>query len=248
MKQLTPAKIAEVCERFDGLSPHYRQSLHSALRAILRSIGAPIGCAAGIPRMAGSQPRETTVTATDFEQTYRQAGPALQVALLLARDAALRSGTILKLTLEQVDFERNLIQGVTKGGRRFTTPMTHRLRERLLWIAPGCEGPQGNLLAATRFNRQPYSIDAMHHQLKDAQARAGVSTSWTFHDLRRTTARDVYAATHDIRKVQRLLSHVNLRTTLWYIGNAAIDLSGSEIEQAINRNPSTGEQRNEAVE
>ncbi len=248
MSQLTAGKVAEMCEAFRGLSPHYRATLHSTMRAILRTIGAPPGAAAGVPRCQGTQPRETTVPGEEFEAALRQAQPACQIAMLLARDGALRTGTILSLKPSQLDWQRNEMQGQTKGGRRFTTPMTQRLRDKLTWAVQSCQNSEQTILGATRQNRAPYSIDAIHRQLARAKQRAGITAGWTFHDLRRTTARDLYTATHDIRKVQRLLSHVHLRTTLWYIGNAAVPLTGDEIAAAIQRGEICKEERPTATQ
>lgn len=226
--------MAQIAEQFHGLRPHYKATLQSQLRGLLRRLGRP-ETSIGIPRAIGVQPREVTVPALELEAVLRAAPPALHLALLLARDAGLRVGTIVKLRCCDCDFERRLILGNTKNNRRFNVPMTQRLYERLLWTVAESRDPENTVLELLRPTRKNYGVDAMEVQLRRAKQTAKVQGNWTFHDLRRTTARDLYTATGDIRKVQRFLSHVHLRTTFWYIGNQAIDLSPHELEAATRQ-------------
>jgi site-specific recombinase XerD len=80
--------------------------------------------------------------------------------------------------------------------------------------------------------RRDYSYATIGQMLEHAKKRAGVKATWSLHDLRRTLAREVYANTHDIRKVQRLLSHSSPMATLWYLGTAATDLDATDLEAA----------------
>lgn len=47
--------------------------------------------------------------------------------------------------------------------------------------------------------------------------RCGITRRIRPHDLRRTTARDVYGITRDIRDVQAVLGHNTLTSTVWYM-------------------------------
>jgi integrase len=171
----------------------------------------------------------------ELEAVLRVAAPALHLAILLARDAGLRLGTVVRLKVSDCDFDRMELHGSTKNRRRFSIPMTSRLRARLLWVCSSGQDGDQTVLELLRPTRKPYGVDAMEKQLIKAKAAAKLHSHWTFHDIRRTTARDLYKATGDIRKVQRFLSHSNPRTTLWYLGNLAIELDKSEIETAINQ-------------
>jgi integrase len=199
-----------------------------------------------VPKAEGAQPRETTVPDLEFEAVLRQASPALSLALLIAQEAGLRLGTIVRLTGENLDFQNRRIHGRTKRMHRFDVPMTTRLYERLLWVVGNMTDPKQNILAQFRENQKPYGIDALEVQLRRARERAKAS-SWCFHDIRRTTARKLYDATKDIRKVQRFLGHAHLRTTFWYIGNQGIGLEASEIEQALERRAIHEKNRNFAT-
>lgn len=160
------------------------------------------------------------------------AKPAVKLALLLARDAGLRQGTILQFAASNCNFEQRLVTGRTKRYTSYSTPMTRRLYTLLRWMCAGVKDQNEPLIA--RFKNRgkgTYHAHYLAQLLKTAQKAAGLEgCEWTLHDLRRTAARTLYKATHDIRKVQRLLSHASPYNTLWYLGNAAIDIEPEEIE------------------
>ena len=109
------------------------------------------------------------------------------------------------------------MQGQTKGGRRFTTPMTQRLRDKLTWAVQSCQNSEQTILGATRQNRAPYSIDAIHRQL------AGQAEGW--HNRRVDISRSpphhgqgfVHGYTRHPKGAATLEPRAS-RTTLWYIG------------------------------
>jgi integrase len=205
--------------------------MHSLLRAALRAIGAPAGANAGIPGLKPVRPRETTVPDLEFEAVYRAAGPALQLALLLAREAGLRHKAIRELKLCNCDFENRALTGRTKAWSTYNVPMTKRLETKLRWFREGAE--DWSLPILQRFNRAqlPLCATNLDHKLREAKKGAGCAGSWGFHDLRRTGARAIYAAFHDIRKVQRFLGHLNPQHSWWYLGLEATELTHADIEQ-----------------
>jgi integrase len=153
--------------------------------------------------------------------------------MLLAREAALRIGTILQFSVSNCDFNRRQITGRTKRHASYTLPMTKRLYEKLLWCAAGARDALEPLLAQYHTGeRKTYEYASLHRALRDTQQAAGLRRgAWSFHDLRRTAARELYQSTKDIRKVQRLLAHSNPWHTFWYLGNAGLDLDAEDIEQ-----------------
>ena len=227
---LAAEHIAWTCEELHGLNPHYIQTLQSELRGLLRRLGRADLCQC-IPAARGTLPREVTVPEVEFWATIAKAGPALELAMLIAHDAALRLGTICALTPDSLDWDAKTISGRTKRQNAFCVPMTTRLQERLSWAAAQCKSRDMTLLGSYRASPKPYRIDAIEVQLRRAktQARAG---PWCFHDIRRTAARRLFDQTHDVRKVQRLLGHMHLRTSLWYLGNLSTELSVAELDMA----------------
>jgi integrase len=211
----------------------YRRTLHSYLRATLRAIGADRQCFAGIPAMKPVRPREVTATLEEFEQVFRVAGPMLQLAMLLAREAGLRHAAIMQFTQCNCNFETKTVSGKTKADSSYTVPMSKRLYERLLFACAGANHAEEPLLAQWNRNRKPPHYNSLTCALSRAKKLAGVpGTKWGFHDLRRTAARALYETTHDIHKVQGFLGHVSPQQSWWYLGNAAAGLTSEDMEGA----------------
>jgi integrase len=171
-----------------------------------------------------------TVTELEFEQVFHAAGSALQLAMLLARDAGLRRAAIWNITAANCNFEKRIISGVTKNAAMYLVPMTQRLYERLLFVCASTNDAQESLLATFNVRRKKPNYGSMTNWLHETKKRAGVKTEWGFHDLRRTAARALYERTHDLRKVQRLLSHSNMQQSCWYLGAQGIDLEAADLE------------------
>jgi len=68
--------------------------------------------------------------------------------------------------------------------------------------------------------RRPYDrMDAatIHRWFKKALERAGLSSEWALHDLRRAAADALHDVTGDIVLAQQLLRHSDIRTTRGYL-------------------------------
>lgn len=162
----------------------------------------------------------------------RVAPQGLQLALLLAHEAGLRHGTIARFSTNNCDFGRRLISGRTKNNAQYSLPMTQRLYERLLWACAGAQDATEPLVWQFHSGqRKAFHPHYMSMMLRKAQLTAGIAGRWTFHDIRRTAARALYERTHDLRKVQRLLCHASLQTTLWYLGNNAVEIAAEDLER-----------------
>ena len=190
-----------------------------------------------MPKLKGPRPREVIVTELEFEQVFRAANSALQLAMLLARDAALRRATFWNITAANCNFESRMLSGKTKNAAMYLVPMTQRLYERLLFVCASTTNSAEPLLAVLNTRRQKPSYGSMTNWLHETKKRAGVITPWGFHDLRRTAARAVYDRTHDLRKVQRLLSHANMQQSCWYLGASGIDLNPEDLETPCHPRP-----------
>jgi integrase len=162
--------------------------------------------------------------------TFRAANGLCQLAMLLARDAGLRHRSIVEIAAVNCDFNKRLLSGKTKGGATYSVPMTKRLYERLLFVCAQTNSKLEPLLATFRGRNKPPAYGSISDALRTAKAIAKVETPWGLHDLRRTGARALYERTHDLRKVQRFLSHSNMQQSCWYLGASGIDLSPGDLE------------------
>jgi site-specific recombinase XerC len=127
------------------------------------------------------------------------------------------------------DLERRELRGSTKGGATYAVPMTQRVFERLSFVCAVAQ-PGETLLGAVSFRKQTINPKSVQELVREAKRRAGVKSAWTLHDLRRGAARRLYERTRDVRKVQRLLSHKNLSTTMWYLGDAGVEIDARDLE------------------
>jgi integrase/recombinase XerC len=173
------------------------------------------------------------VPETEFERTMSAATPTAALLLLLAHDEGLRAGTIARMQKHNCDLEKRELRGTTKFGAGYAVPMTKRVYEKLALVCALAQ-PEETLLGAISFRRQRVNPKSVQELVRAAKRRAGITSDWTLHDLRRSAARRLYERTRDVRKVQRLMSHKNLSTTMWYLGDAGVEIDASDLEPAPN--------------
>lgn len=228
--EVTAGRVQAMCAMWTHYTPVTRRTLHCLLRLYLGAAGVRTSAYLGIPLLKPVRPRNVTCPDGEFAAVYEQASPKLQITMLLARDAAIRLGTILKLRPEHIDFEGNTIQSRTKAYATFRVPMTERLREKLLWAVGGVREGETLLQQFNRGRLVP-TQGSISAELAKVKKQLGLpSPTWGCHDLRRTAARQLYERCHDLRKVQRLLGHSNTGSTIWYLDDATIELTAAELE------------------
>ncbi|MGD0521145.1 MAG: tyrosine-type recombinase/integrase [Terracidiphilus sp.] len=204
--------------------------MHSLLRSALRAIGAPEGANSGFPGLKSVRPRETVAPDHEFEAVLRCAGPMLELAMLLAREAGLRHKAIRELRLVNCNFELGLLIGRTKSWSTYNVPMTRRLKAKLMWACQGVRDPAMPILQQFNRGQRPVCGTNLGNKLLDAKKAAGVTGGWGLHDLRRSGARALFSKTGDIKKVQRFLGHVNPQHSWWYLGLQATELDQADVE------------------
>jgi site-specific recombinase XerC len=221
-----------LCAEFEnqGLAPGTIKTIHGDIRKLLWSIGTGTACLAGIPRTAPRKPREQTVSDLEFEQVYKVAKAGLQLVMLLARDAGLRHAAIWNITSSNCDFHHRIVHGKTKASSNYNCPMTQRLYERLLFVCAQALDSQEPLLAQFMRRRRKPDYYAISNWLLTHKKDLGIVTPWGLHDLRRSGARALYERTHDLRKVQRFLSHAHMAQSCWYMGDNGTDINPEDLE------------------
>ena len=222
---------ADVAEAAQTIA--YQRAMQWELRLFILRNGINPATLGAFRKIARQGPREQLVPDDEFELVYAIASNRLRLALLLARDTALRRSAIEQFTSGNVDWDHGEIFGTTKNSARYRVPMTHRLREALASVC-ALAGKDEPLIAALSHDRKPVTACTLLWELRKAQQKQnhGEAMEWSMHDLRRTAARQLYERTRDIRKVQRLLGHANLVSTWWYIGNAGQELTSTDLERS----------------
>ncbi len=86
------------------------------------------------------------------------------------------------------------------------------------------------------YDLKPWGKPLEYHSLVGSfntlKKKLKITRKLTLHDLRRTTARNVYRTTRDLRLVQALLGHSDLKTTAWYLQDNLTVVAPSVLELA----------------
>lgn len=134
--------------------------------------------------------------------------------IALAYGAGLRVSELINLCAGSVDFDQNLLyvyQG--KGQKDRITLLPVSLLETLRTHAHG-KAPDDPLFVSERGGR--LTTRTLQIVFERACKKAGVTKAATFHSLRHSFATHLLERGTDIRHIQHLLGHNNIRTTQRY--------------------------------
>ncbi|SNT19085.1 integrase/recombinase XerC [Granulicella rosea] len=162
----------------------------------------------------------------------QHARPHMRCWLLLCSDLAIRSGTAIALTPSCYDKDAGVLRFRSKYESTVALPVTAELAALL----NKCDDPCRPFIAQLSGRRSTYG--SLSVQFRKLRKLAGVTRQITPHDLRRTTARNVYQITKDLRIVQALLGHADLAHTAWYLQDDMTPVLSSTLELA-KLNPTT---------
>lgn len=139
--------------------------------------------------------------------------PQLRLAVLIALNTGLRKEGVYHLRWTEIDFQGKTISRVVKGGKTVHIPLTERLERELkayrqtailsTWVFPS---PSKIGEPVRKDNNRPFG---------NACKRAGI-TGFRFHDLRHTFASHFLMSTGDLKSLQELLGHHDIKMTMRY--------------------------------
>lgn len=130
--------------------------------------------------------------------------PRLKAMILLALDAGMRRGEILKLKWQEIDFDAGLIRILgtnTKTQRERLAPLTDRVAEELRVIKP------------VEMSDRPFPFDDFKRSWATAKRLAGIE-DLHFHDLRRTAITRWIQQGHPIALAGKVAGHSRIETTM----------------------------------
>ena len=142
-----------------------------------------------------------------------------RLALMTTYAAGLRVGELRRLKPEHIDSQRMLIKVVDGKGRKDRYTMLSRmLLEELRRYYQACH-PHAYLFPSSIKKRkdQPLSYEAVRCIYEKARKKARVKGGEGLHTLRHCFATHLLEAGYDIRKIQVLLGHTRLSTTMIYL-------------------------------
>lgn len=155
-------------------------------------------------------PRERWLTKAEMEAMADNAKePHIRLAIMLLASTGARIGAILGLTWDRVDFDRSRIilqlPGDFRQKRRANPPMTHSLREEMLF-AKECALSD----YVIEWGGKP--VKSIKKGFKAAAERSGIENV-TPHDLRRSVARILAESGMPIAEIAQFLGHTDTNTT-----------------------------------
>lgn len=194
-----------------------------------------------VPRAMAPRPRNVTANREQIEDMVTNAPDDLRLFILLCSDAAIRAGTAVRIGAENYDPTTKALQFKTKMDGCVSIPATKELADLMdtcdmadrdpfitqlrKRINPRCKNQmQGTVVKAQQ----------MDAEFKKLRIKLHIDKRIVPHDLRRTTAVAYYKRTHDLRKVQGLLGHRSMQSTIWYLDHDIHDISELDLE-AIKR-------------
>lgn len=141
-----------------------------------------------------------------------------RLMLMTAYSAGLRAMEAARLKPEHIDSKRMLIKVVGgKGNKdRYTMLSTRLLVELRRYYKK--HRPKGYLFPSSYKNKdKPLSYETLRTVYDKARKKAGVKNGEGLHTLRHSFATHLLEAGYDIRKIQVLMGHTRLSTTIVYL-------------------------------
>ena len=142
-----------------------------------------------------------------------------RLILMTTYAAGLRVGEVRRLKPEHIDSQRMLIKVVDGKGRKDRyTMLSKKLLTELRHYYKACR-PQAYLFPSTykKNKNKPLSYETVRSIYEKARKKVGVKNGEGLHTLRHSFATHLLEAGYDIRKIQVLLGHSRLTTTMIYL-------------------------------
>ena len=138
-----------------------------------------------------------------------------RVMLKATYSAGLRASETLSLKPEHIDSERMLIKVCGKGGKQRYSLLSQKLLPELRDYYKQYR-PKVYLFPSPK-KTTPLGYEAIRAVYEKARKKAGVKKGAGIHTMRHSFATHLLEAGYDIRKIQLLLGHTRLSTTIIYL-------------------------------
>jgi integrase len=145
----------------------------------------------------------------------------------------LRIFELLKAKWSDIDWATLSIEIEGKGGSRSTVPLPTDVRDILRGL------PRHNERIFTHEDGSPLTYSACSSAWKRACRKAGI-TDLRIHDLRHTAGTDLLRQTGNLKLVQKMLRHADIRSTLRYAHADDADLRAALEASATSKVPNFG--------
>lgn len=142
-----------------------------------------------------------------------------RLVLMTTYSAGLRASEVISLKPEHIDSKRMLIKVEGgKGGKDRYTLLSFKLLDELRQYYRTYH-PHVYLFPSTYKERKnsPLAYESIRSVYEEARKRAGIKKGEGLHTLRHSFATHLLEAGYDIRKIQVLMGHTRLSTTMIYL-------------------------------
>jgi len=226
--QLTPLMVAAlVAEWRHKYSANYTYNRRVQLRKLLAELcafGAPPIKAPKVPYPAQ---RATHMNAEELARLLVSPPPHLRLFILLYLQCGLRAAEAAIVTPRTWNQEQHTVTVKVKGGKTRTAEVTADVENLFRAASPEAD-PDTPFLWLLKGRR--ITMNAIRRAWQKHRDACGIPRTVTAHDLRRSAATILYAATKDLRIPQQLLGHKRLQSTLAYLAPLAPDEARKYVE------------------
>jgi site-specific recombinase XerD len=141
-----------------------------------------------------------------------------RLILMTTYSAGLRASEVINLKPEHIDSKRMLIKVRGKGDKDRYSLLSKRLLVELKAYYKKYR-PQPYLFPSSfcKKKNKPLSYESIRRIYEDARKNAGIKRGPGIHTLRHAFATHLLETGHDIRKIQVLMGHRRLSTTIIYL-------------------------------
>ena len=142
-----------------------------------------------------------------------------RLILMTTYSAGLRASEVIALEPKHIESKKMLIKVENgKGGKDRYTLLSTRLLKELRHYYQICQ-PKTYLFASSYKHKKgkPLSYESIRCVYQKARSKAGVKKGAGIHTLRHSFATHLLEAGYDIRKIQVLMGHRRLSTTMIYL-------------------------------
>jgi len=150
-----------------------------------------------------------------------------RLILMTAYSAGLRAMEVATVKPDHIDSKNMLIKVEhAKGGKERYSVLSRRLLEELRYYYKTCK-PHPYLFPSSFKNRehQPLTYPSIRSIYEEARKKAGIKKGAGIHTLRHSFATHLLEAGYDLRRIQVLLGHTRLSTTMIYLHVSRATLS-----------------------
>ncbi|MGD8401650.1 MAG: tyrosine-type recombinase/integrase [Bacillota bacterium] len=205
-------------------SGEYVDSVYSGLKFFYEKTLGRAWNMVEVPRLKRTHKLPVALSRNEIKQLLSVTSNLKFKAMFMAAySGGLRVSEIAHLKISDIDSENMQIfirQG--KGNLDRFTLLSKNLLDilRLYWWQ---YRPQDWLFPG-KISGQPLSIRAIQHAFLKMRTEAGINKKATIHSLRHSFATHLLEDGTDIVRIQKLLGHANIRTTLLYLHVAKVKL------------------------